>query len=102
VREVLFLAHLPTGYLLARLDQGLKRCELRCLARVGKVLGPIDTAAAGSTEQIQVTVGVPIDNERVAVRAFDPEWLFTSQNELWLRLKLALPFALEDVEGSLG
>ena len=64
----------------------------------GAVLRPLHAALARAAEQVEVAVAVPVDDERVAVMARDPQRLVAGLDLLGLRLELALALPLEQVE----
>ena len=55
----------------ARFDQSFELMQGGRLAGSGRVLRPLHAAVVRATEQIQVTVTIPVDDERIAVRALD-------------------------------
>src|SRR5262249_55873057 len=82
----------------ARFDEPFERAQLWRFALARTVPGPLHTAAARSTEQIEGAILIPVDHERVAVIALDPQRLPTALDELRLGPKLPLALTLEPVE----
>src|SRR5205823_5119396 len=96
--EFLFAEELPILDGAARFDQPFERAELRRLAFARAVSGPLHTAVARSTEQIEGTVAVPVDDERIAVMALDAQRHPAALDDFGLGPEPALALALEPVE----
>ncbi len=79
-----------------RLDQRLKRRQVWDLALARAVLRPVDAAVGAATQQVQGSVAVPVDDERVAVL----ERLAADHEHLRRRRELPLSLSLEPVEGA--
>src|SRR5262245_36534974 len=96
--EVTLVEGLAVRDLPARLDQRPEFAQFRGLALAGLVLRPVDAAVAGAAQQVQVPVAVPVDDERVAVVALDPQRRAAGRDQLGLGRELALALPLEPVE----
>src|SRR5438309_4802027 len=81
-----------------RLDQQSKWFEVRHLALGGLVPRPVDAAVAGPAHQVQASVAVQVDNERIAVRALDSQRRMAGLDQLRRRQELAIALPLEPVE----